>query len=154
MATHDAPAAAPGGVDPGAACAGTHDGEAGTGMIASLAGVVVFLALLLFATQVVVNLYAASTVTAAAFDAARIAAGADAGPGSEAAAEAHARSLLGAAGEAASFSWSWLDVDAEPGPDRVALRVVAPSPTSLVPGVQVPFEVVDRTVEVRVERLR
>lgn len=123
-------------------------------MIGSLAGVVVFLGLLLFAAQVVVNLFAASTVTAAAFDAARIAAGADAGPGSEAAAEAHARTLLGAAGAEASFSWSWLDVDGEAGVDRVALRVVAPSPTSLVPGVEVPFAVVDRTVEVRVERLR
>jgi hypothetical protein len=121
------------------------DGEAGVGLVGSLAGVTAFLVLLLFAVHLVLNLYATSVVTAAAFDAARVVAGAD---GDEAAAERQARELLdGYAPDELSFEW-------RTGPDVVELRVVARHPTSLLPAGIVPFQEVDRTVRVRVERFR
>jgi hypothetical protein len=46
-------------------------------LLATSIGVMVFLLLMLVAVQVVYQLYAASVVTAAAFDGARLAAGAD-----------------------------------------------------------------------------
>ena len=45
--------------------------ERGAGLVGTVAGITVILVLLLFATQVLVDLYARSAVTAAAYDAAR-----------------------------------------------------------------------------------
>ena len=64
-------------------------------MVSALAGTTAFLVLLLFATQLLFNLYATSVVTAAAFDAARVVAGADGGPDRITGAEAQARRMLG-----------------------------------------------------------
>ena len=128
--------------------------DRGTGLIGTLAGVTVFLVLLLFAAQLLVNLYATSTVTAAAFDAARIVAGSEGGRDAEAGAERHARDLLGTAGESAAFEWTYDDVDGDGAGDRVRLRVQTPSPTNLLPRLDLPFQHIDRTVTVRVERLR
>src|SRR5437899_4056102 len=50
--------------------------EGRTGLVSTTAGVTVFLVLLLRAVQVLYNLYATSVVTAAAYDAARVVAGA------------------------------------------------------------------------------
>jgi hypothetical protein len=76
-----------------------------------------FLLLLLLATQTLVRLYATSTVSAAAFDAARrVATGASPDD-----AEQHARATLGSYGSRPTFQWS-LD------PDDVTLTVDAPSP--------------------------
>src|SRR5687768_13185417 len=82
--------------------------ERGAGLIGTLAGVTVFLALLLFAVQLLFNLYAASAVTAAAYDAARVVAGSDGGDLGRA--EAHARQVLGRYADRVTFSWS-LDGD-------------------------------------------
>lgn len=118
-----------------------------------MAGVLVVLTLLLFAVQVLLSLYATSTVTAAAFDAARLVAGGAAETDRAAAArdaEAHARRLLGRYGTRVRFDWSATTVD------EVVLRVQASTP-SLVPiAVRRPLrlDTVDRTVRVRVERLR
>ena len=119
-------------------------------------GVSAFLVLLLFAVHVVVNLYAASTVTAVAFDAAREVAGADGGRGAERAAEARARSVLGRAGEpeVLQLSWAYPSTDGDAEPDVVELRVRARSPSSFLPGVVLPLASVNRTVRVRLERLR
>ena len=105
--------------------------------------------LLLFATQLLLNLYATSVVTAAAFDAARVVAGADGGPERVTAAESQARHMLGHYGERVRFEWS---IDA----DVVALRVRAANPNLLLVqlGAPAPFQHVDRTVRVRVERFR
>lgn len=117
--------------------------EDGVGLVSSLTGVTVFLVLLLFAVHLVLNLYATSTVTAAAFDAARVVAGRD---GDEAEAEGRARELLdGYSAEDLTFEWTYT-------PDFVELRVVANHPTDLLPGV--PYGTVDRTIRVRLERLR
>ena len=130
---------------------GTGRDERGAGVIATVAGVTVFLVLLLFAVQVLVGLYATSVVTAATYDAAKVLAGADAGDSAlgRANAEAGARSQLGRYGQKASFGW---ENDAE----VVRLHVQAPRltllPRSLVSGVG--LSDIERTVTVRVERVR
>jgi hypothetical protein len=110
------------------------------------AGVLVFLALVLGATQVVLNLYATSAVTAAAHDAASIAAGLD---GDVAVAEAHARAVLGRFGDDVTFTWT---VDA----DRVTLRIHADNPNIVVPVLDraLGYDEIDRTVTVRREAFR
>ena len=130
------------------------ESELGVGLIGTLAGTTAFLVLLLFAAQLLLNLYATSTVTAAAFDAARVVAGEDGGPDAQPEAERQARALLGRVGERARFSWSYVDTDGRPGADHVALRVQAESPSRLLPLLPLPYDVVDRTVTVRVERPR
>ena len=126
--------------------------ESGSGMVSSVVGVTAFLALLLFAVQLALNLYATSTLTAAAFDAARIVAGADGGVGAESAAEAHLQSLLD--GQAVAMQWDYRDTDAEPGADVVALRVEVDNPTRLLRVMPIPFQHVVRTVTVRMETFR
>jgi hypothetical protein len=81
--------------------------ESGTGIVATLTGVAVFSVLLLLAVQVLVDLYARSTLGAVVYDAVRVVSGSDAGatPSSLAAAEATARAELGRAGEDAAFRW-------------------------------------------------
>lgn len=76
--------------------------ERGEGLIVTLAGVVVFLVLLLAATHILLNLYARSLVSTAAFDAARIAAGADSHSAGQA--EQHVHQLLGGTVEGVSVS--------------------------------------------------
>ena len=123
--------------------------ERGAGLIGTIAGVTVFLAFLLFAVQLLFNLYATSAVTAAAYDAARLVAGAGGGPADVPRAEAHARAVLGRYAGRVAFEWA---VDDE----VVALRVVADNPSFLLPAVggSLGFDEIDRTVRVRVERLR
>lgn len=133
------------------------NGEEGAGLLSALVGVVVFLILLLFGAELLLGLYARSVVTAAAFDAARIAAGAasdvdgDGVPDAEAvaAAEEHARHLLGRFGrDRTRFDWRVDD-------DQVMLRVRAASPrlvgAALGTGL---LGDIDRTVHVRLERFR
>lgn len=87
-------------------------------------------------------------VTAAAFDAARVVAGSDGGPEAEAAAERRARELLdGYDAEDLAFDWRYTT-------DSVELHVVATHPTALLPRLDLPFQRVDRTIRVRLERLR
>ena len=130
--------------------------EAGTGPVGSLVGVTVFLVLLLFAVHLVLNLYATSLVTAAAFDAARVVAGGEGGRAAEVGAERAARELLdGYDGEGRlAFEWDYVSTDADAVPDVVELHVVAVHPTSLLAQVQVPFQRVERTITVRLERFR
>jgi hypothetical protein len=106
----------------------------------------VFLALLTVAVQIAMNLYAASVVTSAAYDAARLVA---TGMNDPPTAEAHARDLLGDVGDDAVFEWG---ADA----DAVRLRVVVEPPHVLLPVVDGPLglDVIDRTVTVRFERPR
>jgi hypothetical protein len=100
--------------------------------------------------QLALNLYATSTVTTVAYDAARQVAGSDGGPGATAAAEDRARALLGhfeEGGGTLRFEW-------ETGRDDVvAVHVVAERPP-LLAHVRFPFQRIDRTVTVRWERTR
>lgn len=123
--------------------------ERGTGLLGSVFGVAVFLALLTVAVQVLVDLYQTSVVTAAAFDVARdVAASPDPPPpGERDRYEARLRELLGGAGDEAVIDWLADD------PDVVALRVVVPTRRFLLPVVAGPLglDEVDRTIRVRVE---
>ena len=131
-------------------------GDQGTGMIGSLAAVLVFLALLLLSSQVLLNLYARSVVNAAGFDAARQVASrnvdhadASAVALAQRGAERRLRSLLGQMGDDAELTWR---SDAT----SVSLRVqVSPSRVS-VPGLARSWgpPPIDREFTVRMEGLR
>lgn len=127
--------------------------EQGAGVVGAIGGVTVFFALLLVAVQLLFNLYATTVVTAVAFDAARVVAGADVGTdgdGRQAVAEASARRLLGRYGRRVTFDWRQSD------DDTVVLRVRADNPSFVVRSWadSLGFDHIDRTVRVRVERVR
>ena len=123
--------------------------------MATTTGVTVFLVLLLFAVQVLFNLYATSMVTAAAFDGARLAAGSDAGPDGQArqAAEAHVRDVLGEYSTRDGFALEWSE---DPLGRDVVLTVRASNPSFLPAAVRRPlgFDRIERTVRVRIEDVR
>src|SRR5680860_701395 len=117
------------------------------------------LTLLLFAVQLVLNLYATSVVTAVGFDAARLVAGADAGAGSardETAARDLVSDLLGGYRDRGDLdlSFSYASTAGGPAPEVVRAHLVARHPTQLLPDVTFPFQTVDRTITVRLEELR
>jgi len=129
-------------------------GEAGTGLIGTVAGVTAFLFLLLFAVQVTVTLYATSTTEAAGYDAARTVAASSVDHGSPTSvaaavrtAERQFRGLLGTRGEAAELTW---DVDA----DHVRLHVVVEAPSILPSAIRDTSGLrrIERTFTVRIER--
>jgi hypothetical protein len=125
--------------------------DRGAGAISTAAGVLVLLMFLLGAVQLLFSLYASSTVTAIANDAAQRAAAHGAPP--LATIEADARATLGAVGDAASFTWDLDDADGDGDDDTLVLRVVA-LPPRFVPrsiGEGLGFGVIDRTVRVRLE---
>ena len=131
-------------------------GEEGTGLIASLAGLLAFLALLLFAVQTLVALHTRSVVTDAAYEGARAVAGArvdHTDPVAVAEAQADAsekvRRLLGRFGEKVELDWSGTT------DETVSLTVRARPPGFLWAALRGPgAALVDRTVHVRVEELR
>lgn len=131
--------------------------DRGQSLIGTTAALVVFLTFLMFAVHLAVNLYANSTVTARAYDAATQVAGADIDHGDPGAVRAAMRSaeadvragLGGYSSRIREFDWSGTSADA------VQLRLVVDNPSFLIfssGGVGV--ETIDRTVRVRVERVR
>ena len=125
------------------------DADRGTGAISTAAGVLVFLVFLMGAVQLLFSLYASSTVTAVANDAAQRAAAAGAPPLSVI--EADARASLGKVGDDATFSWASDDADGDGTDDTVVLRVIA-RPPRFVPasvGEGLGLGTIDRTVRVR-----
>jgi hypothetical protein len=142
---------------PGPPVAGPVAGDSGTGLIATLAGVLVFLVFLLFTVQLLVDLYATSASTNAAFDGARMVAGSRADHGDSAAmqairsaAEARVRAELGTFGGSIELDWSGSN------DDTVQLRIEGDTPRFLFPGFSGPLgaDHIDRTVRVRVESFR
>jgi hypothetical protein len=124
--------------------------ERGGGLIHLWVGFFVFLVMLLFAVQVLFNLYATSVVTSISYDAARRVAGGDGGATAIADAEADARRSLGRYADHVDFDWS------ATGFDEVVLRVTAENPSVLMPALAGPvaFDRLDRTIRIRVERFR
>ena len=124
--------------------------ERGGGPISIWIGFSVFLVMLLFAVQVIFNLYAASVVTSISYDAARRVAGSDGGADYIAEAEADARQALGRYERHVEFDWG-ATTDEE-----VVLRVHSENPSVLLPVLAGPlaFDTLDRTIRVRVERFR
>lgn len=131
-------------------------GERGAGVIGTLLGAGVFVALLLFAVQVLVGLYATTVVTAATYDAAKSVAGSDAGPTPSAMADAErtAQAQLGAYGDRVRFTWATAHHGGRPDVVRLTARAPRPSflPRALL-GAVGPGDI-ERTVRVRVERVR
>lgn len=128
--------------------------ERGTGLIGSVAGVTVFLALLTVAVQVLVDLYQTSVVTAAGYDVARaVAAGPDQPPSAREllAAESRFRALLGTAGDDAAVEW-----EVDEGAGVLRLHVVVPTRRFLLPVVagSLGLDEIDRTIAVRLEELQ
>lgn len=125
--------------------------DLGAGLISTSAGVLVFLVFLLFAVQLLFGLYASSTVTAVANDAAQRAAATGAPPIEDI--ESDARANLGRVGDDAEFTWSLDDTDGDGIDDTVILRVIA-VPPRLVPtsiGSAAGFGEIRRTVRARLE---
>lgn len=124
--------------------------ERGGGPISLWVGFSVFLVMLLFAVQVLFNLYAASVVTAVSYDAARRVAGGDGGESYVADAEEQARQSLGRYAEKVTFDWSGTNAE------EVVLRVQSDNPSVLLPLMAGPaaLDRLDRTIRVRVERFR
>ena len=127
--------------------------DAGAGLLSTAAGVVVFLVFLLFAVQLLFALYASSTVTAVANDAASRAASADAPP--LAIIEADARGSLGEVGTTATFEWDLEDADDDGALDTVVLEVVTRPPRFIPPSIggSIGLDEVRRTVRVRTEQV-
>lgn len=130
-------------------------GEAGTGLISTVAGVAAFLFFLLFSVQVAVTLYATSTTNAAGYDAARSVAGAEVDHRDPTAvraavqqAERQFRDLLGPRGDDADLTWA---IDG----DHVRLHVIVPAPTVVPPGLRDTelLRRIERTYVVRIERV-
>ena len=130
-------------------------GDDGTGMLGSMAAVVVFLLFLLFAVQLLFSLYTRSVVTDVAYDGARAVAGDRSGrdggadaPGARDAAEARMIQELGPTGTHTVFDWSATNAD------TVALRVQVDAPRFLSLRALGPLATdhIDRTVTVRIER--
>ena len=115
---------------------------------------VVFLVFLLFAVQLLFGLYASSTVTAVANDAAVRAASADAPP--LPLIEADARRSLGEVGSSASFAWATDDTDGDGQDDTVVLEVVARPPRFIPPSIggAIGLDEIRRVVRVRSEAVQ
>ena len=122
-----------------------------------MAALVVFLALLLFAVQLLMNLYARSVVTSAAHEAARMVAAGDVDHESPSAValarsrgERRARQLLGRYGDTVRMDWAGTDAT------TVVLRVETEAPRFLLPGLGGALGPthIHRTVRARVERLQ
>jgi hypothetical protein len=127
--------------------------DRGSGLISTALGVLVFLFFLLFAVQLLFALYATSTVTAVANDAAQRAAARSAPP--LAILESEARANLGRIGNETAFDWSRDDADGDGVDDTVVLRVIA-APPRFVPrsiGGAVGLGEIERTVRVRLEQV-
>ena len=128
--------------------------ERGIGLIASAAGILVFLVFLLFAVQLLFALYASSTITAVANDAAVRAA--SSGAPDIRLIESDARRTLGRIGDEATFDWSTDDSDGDGTDDTIVLEVVA-HPPRFIPrsiGGALGLDDVRRTVHVRQEEFR
>lgn len=127
--------------------------DRGAGVIGTVGGLTAFLAFLLLATQLLVSLYATTVVTGATVDGARLAAEAPAGPADLVVrrdVEAHVRDLLGRYGDDARLDWSGTTADVA----RLRVRIDSPSFVLRALPADLPFDHIDRTAVVRVERWR
>jgi hypothetical protein len=122
-------------------------------LLATSTGVMVFLLLMLVAVQVVYQLYAASMVTAAAFDGARLAAGADLADEPARGATVAKERVVDLLGTYGRDRIETLDVHRDG--DVIALHIVTKNPGFLPTALRQPMglDEIDRTVRVRVEQV-
>jgi hypothetical protein len=134
-----------------------RDDDRGTGIIGSVAGLVVTLMLMIFAAQLLLGLYATSTVRAVLHDAAsRAADDGGASPAELVALARQAEASLGEMGRRTQIDLQLEDVDGDGLADVVVGHATA-TPPRLVPrsiGGMVGFEHIHAGVRVRVERQR
>ena len=117
------------------------------GLVDTTVGFLIFLTLLLFSAQLLVRMYASSTLSSAASHAAEEVAYSPDPPVEVAIAEADARRQLGSfGGSRTTFDWGPLNGDV------IVLKVIAHAP-SLVPFTAA-WTTITRTVSVRAERFR
>jgi hypothetical protein len=121
--------------------------ELGTSIVGTLVGFLIFMTLLLLSAQVLIRLYATSTLAAAAARAAEQVAEAPDPLAAAPAAEAAARQQLGTFG-ATRTHFDWIEIDGQ----QVVLEVRGDSPTllPLLPG----WSAIKRIVTLRTERFR
>ena len=126
---------------------GRRQMASGTSVVGTFVGFLIFMILLLFSAQVLVRMYATSTLTAAASRAAEdVAESPDPRTAAPAAVE-EARQQLGPFG-ATRTRFTWLEVDGQ----QIVLKVQGDSPTLLpLPG---GWKAIVRTVTVRSEEFR
>jgi hypothetical protein len=131
---------------PPAIPAGRH-AELGTSIVGTLVGFLIFMTLLLFSAQVLVRMYATSTLTATATRAAEQVADAPDPLTAAPQAQVEARQQLGTFG-ATRTRFDWLEVDNQ----QVVLEVRGRSPSFLP--LPAGWNLINRTVTVRTERFR
>jgi hypothetical protein len=124
--------------------------------VGSLAGFTVVLMFLMFAVQVLLGLYATSTVRAVLHDAASRASDQGTSPPDLAGLAAQAEASLGAMGDRTTITLGLLDEDGDGAPDVVLGRAVSIPPRVVPPSVggMIGFDRIDVAVRVRIERLR
>ena len=131
--------------------------DRGTGLISSAAGVVVAILFVAFAAQVLLGLYATSTLRATLHDVASRAANRPVATPAELARLAdQAEASLGPMGRRTAIVLELEDIDGDGVPDVVVGRAVA-EPPQFVPrsvGGMVGFEQIRAGVRVRLERVR
>lgn len=136
-----------GGAEDGVSAPGQSDADRGTSIVGTFVGFLIFMILLLFCAQVLLRMYATSSLTAAATRAAEDVAESPVPLTAVPGAEAEAREQLGSFG-ATRTRFAWLEVDGQ----QVVLEVRGASPGLLpLPG---GWNSISRTVTVRTERFR
>ena len=121
--------------------------EDGTAVVGTIVGFLIFMLLLLFATQLIVRLYAESALTSAATRAAEAVASEPVPAQGIDSAEAAARQQLGGFGSH-HVTFTWREVDGQ----QIVLEVRGTSP-EFIPGLA-GWSRIHRTVTVRTERFR
>jgi putative Ca2+/H+ antiporter (TMEM165/GDT1 family) len=131
-------------------------GDRGTGLVASFAGLTVVILFMTFAAQVLLSLYATSTVRATLHDAASRAADQRTGQPNLGALAAQAEASLGEMGDRTSITLQLLDDDGDGAADIVLGHAVAIPPRVVPPSIggMIGFDHIDVSVRVRIERLR
>jgi len=128
-------------------------GDRGAGLLSTSFGILFFLGFLFFAVQLLFNLYATSVVTSTAYDAARDVATKGHQPTEADCDDAivRANEHLGRYADRVQFT-----CDITSNLDVVTVHVHAENPRFLGPTIDtlVGYDVIDRTVSVRVERFR
>ena len=122
----------------------------------SLAGLTVVILFMTFAAQVLLGLYATSTVRATLHDAASRAADQRTGQPDLGALAGQAESSLGEMGDRTSITLQLVDDDGDGAADVVVGRAVAVPPRVVPPSIggMIGFDRIDVSVRVRIERLR